>query len=145
MIHHGAPCTSNHEPLICYTFRSYCISVSGDTFAQSLPQSTSCGCCLLRMYSSTDHISLPARSVDALGNATQSALSLPQSTVSSCEILPHNRPRLNRNVYSGACMATLRSWILLHIASSQEKITRVKIGTWPSQTKNREEVSTRSR
>ena len=56
------------------------------------------------MSSRTGHISLPARSADALGSATQSALSLPQSTFSSCEILPHNRPQHNRNVSSGACL-----------------------------------------
>ena len=46
LIHYGAPCTSNPEPLICCTFRSYCISARGYTFAHSLPHSTSCCCCL---------------------------------------------------------------------------------------------------
>ena len=104
MIHHGAPCTSKPEPLICHTFRSYCISVCWDTFSHSLSHSTSCGCCLLRMFSRTGHISLPSRSVDALDSTTQSALSLPQSTLFSCEILPNNRSWHNRSVSSGACV-----------------------------------------
>ena len=90
--------------MICHTFRPYCIFVHGDTFTHSFLYSTSCSCCLLQMYSCTGHISLPARSVDALGSTAQYALFLLQSTVSSSEILPHNHPRHNRNVYSGACL-----------------------------------------